>query len=419
MSEVKDIPKHWEVKQLGKVCDKISLNGIKIKQKDYLQEGKFPVVDQGQEVIGGYFNDEKLVVPAEPPYIIFGDHTKVKKYINFKFIAGADGVKVLKPHSIYNPKFFFYLIHTVKIPDKGYARHFQFLEKEQIPMPPLPEQQAIVAKIEELLSDLENGKQQLQTAQQQLKVYRQSLLKWAFEGKLTRSTLRQAQGTVTPVAAATEPVEVVETTDKNGELPKGWKIVELKEVCEIKRGKSKHRPRNAPSLFGGKYPFIQTGDIRNANGGYIKNSSQTYSEIGLQQSKLWAKGTLCITIAANIGETAILDLDACFPDSVVGLVCNEKFLLNKYTNYFFISHKSKLEELAPATAQKNINVDILEKVKIPLPSLREQQLIVDELESKLTVCDKIEETISQSLQQAETLRQSILKKAFEGKLVHG
>ena len=171
------------------------------------------------------------------------------------------------------------------------------------------------------------------------------------------------------------------------------------------------------SLFGGKYPFIQTGDIRNANGGYIKNYSQTYSEKGLEQSKLWYKGTLCITIAANIGETAILGIDACFPDSVVGLVCNEKLLLNKYTNYFFISHKSKLEELAPATAQKNINVDILEKVKLPLPSLLEQQLIVDELESKLTVCDKIEEIISQSLQQAESLRQSILKKAFEGKLV--
>ena len=312
------------------------------------------------------------------------------------------------------------------------------LRKINIPLPPLPEQQAIVAKIEELLSDLDNGKQQLQTAQQQLKVYRQSLLKWAFEGKLTRSNFRHfdklsAQGTDVqvvaplPVVAATEPVEVVETTNKKAvlpkgdalSLPKGWKIVELKEVCEIKRGKSKHRPRNATSLFGGKYPFIQTGDIRNANGGYIKKFSQTYSEIGLQQSKLWAKGTLCITIAANIGETAILDLDACFPDSVVGLVCNEKLLLNKYTNYFFISHKSKLEELAPATAQKNINVDILEKVKIPLPSLEEQQLIVSELESKLTVCDKIEETISQSLQQAETLRQSILKKAFEGKLVHG
>ena len=210
----------------------------------------------------------------------------------------------------------------------------------ELVVPSIHEQETIVSKIEELISKIENGKQQLETAQQQLKVYRQSLLKAAFEGKLTNKNV------------------------KDGELPEGWKFEELKNICVIKRGKSKHRPRNESSLFGGKYPFIQTGDIREANGGFIKKYSQTYSELGLQQSKLWPKGTLCITIAANIGETAILDFDACFPDSVVGLLSDEKQLLNKYTNYFFISHKSKLEKLAPATAQKNINVEILEKVRI-------------------------------------------------------
>jgi type I restriction enzyme, S subunit len=171
-------------------------------------------------------------------------------------------------------------------------------------------------------------------------------------------------------------------------LPDGWKLLNLKEVCIIKRGKSKHRPRNEPALYGGKYPFIQTGDIRNASGNNITEYTQTYSELGFQQSKIWPKGTLCITIAANIGETAILGFDACFPDSVVGLLCNEKFLLNKYTNYFFISFKQKLEKLAPATAQKNINVDILEKVEIPLAPIIEQHKIVQEIESRLSVAEK-------------------------------
>jgi type I restriction enzyme, S subunit len=251
----------------------------------------------------------------------------------------------------------------------------------------------IVSKIEELFSELDKGKHQLETVRMQLKTYRQAVLKWAFEGRFTNKVVNE------------------------GQLPEGWKIVELKDICELKRGRSKHRPRNEPTLFGGNYPFIQTGDIRNANGGYISKFSQTYSDKGLQQSKLWPKGTLCLTIAANIGETAILGLDACFPDSIVGLICDTKLILNKYTNYFFISYKSKLEELAPATAQKNINVEILEKVKIPLPSLEEQLKIIDELESKLTLCDKIEETIENCLQQSESLRQSILKKAFEGKLI--
>jgi type I restriction enzyme S subunit len=266
------------------------------------------------------------------------------------------------------------------------------LKNLEVPLPPKEIQQQIVSRIEELFSELDNGIEELKTAQQQLNVYRQAVLKWAFEGKLTNEDI------------------------KDGELPEEWKRTELGKICIIKRGKSKHRPRNEPSLFGGKYPFIQTGDIRNANGGYISTYTQTYSELGLQQSKLWPKGTLCITIAANIGETAILNFDACFPDSVVGLICNEEVLLNKYTNYFFISYKSKLEEMAPATAQKNINVEILEKVQIPICSIEEQQQIVQEIESRLSVCDKIEETITNSLKQAEALRHSVLKKSFEGQL---
>ncbi len=201
-------------------------------------------------------------------------------------------------------------------------------------------------------------------------------------------------------------------------LPKHWEVKKLGEVCEIKRGKSKNRPRNDPSLFGGKYPFIQTGDIREANGGYINKFSQTYSEKGLQQSKLWSKGTLCITIAANIGETAILNIDACFPDSVVGLVCNEKVLLNKFTNYFFISHKSKLEKLAPATAQKNINVDILEKVIFPLPPLTEQAAIVAKIEELLSDLENGKQQLLIAQAQLKVYRQSLLKWAFEGKLTN-
>lgn len=410
MNENYGMPKHWQVKKLGEECKCVTgTTPPKNESKNYGNDIPFvkppqlfdKPINNAPEKLSNRGADLARVLPINSVLVTcIGNLGRTA--INKIPVAFNQQINAIIPSVNIDGRFLFYQAQspefrnqledlssatTVAIVNKGK------FETIKISFPPLPEQQAIVAKIEELLSDLENGKQQLQTAQQQLKVYRQSLLKWAFEGKLTNKNV------------------------KDGELPKGWKVVELKEVCEIKRGKSKHRPRNEPSLFGGKYPFIQTGDIRNANGGYIKKFSQTYSEMGLQQSKLWTKGTLCITIAANIGETAILGLDACFPDSVVGLVCNEKLLLNKYTNYFFISHKSKLEELAPATAQKNINVDILEKVKIPLPTLKEQQLIVDELESKLTVCDKIEETISHSLQQAETLRQSILKKAFEGKLV--
>lgn len=263
----------------------------------------------------------------------------------------------------------------------------------KMPLPPVGVQEIIVSKIEELFSELEKGIENLKIAQEQLKVYRQSVLKWAFEGRLTNENV------------------------KKGLLPEGWNLMLLKNNCLIKRGKSKHRPRNEPALYGGAYPFVQTGDIRGAGGGYLKIYNQTYNEKGLAQSKLWPKGTLCITIAANIGETAILSMDACFPDSIVGLICDEKMLLTTYTNYFLISHKEKLEQLAPATAQKNINVDILEKVSLPVPEIQEQEKVVQEIESRLSIADKMDETIKQSLLQVESLRQSILKKAFEGKLI--
>jgi type I restriction enzyme, S subunit len=106
---------------------------------------------------------------------------------------------------------------------------------------------------------------------------------------------------------------------KPEENPKGFDVFELGEIGTLDRGRSKNRPRNAPELYGDKYPFIQTGDIANA-GSYIKTYQQTYSELGLKQSKMWKTGTLCITIAANIAKTAILTFDACFPNSVVGFV---------------------------------------------------------------------------------------------------
>lgn len=96
-------PSGWELINFNDACKSISLNGIKIKQKEYQQNGYFPVVDQGHGIIGGYYDKDELVVSGEPPFIIFGDHTKVIKYVNFKFIAGADGVKVLKPMDYINP----------------------------------------------------------------------------------------------------------------------------------------------------------------------------------------------------------------------------------------------------------------------------------------------------------------------------
>ena len=144
----------------------------------------------------------------------------------------------------------------------------------------------------------------------------------------------------------------------------------LPELGVFGRGVSKHRPRNDPKLLGGDYPLIQTGDIANA-GLYITSYNSTYSEFGLIQSKMWEKGTLCITIAANIAKTAILEFDACFPDSVVGFTANER-TNNIFIHYWFSFFQAILESQAPESAQKNINLKILSELKVIVPEKERQ-----------------------------------------------
>ncbi|HHG3507156.1 TPA: restriction endonuclease subunit S [Vibrio parahaemolyticus] len=157
-----------------------------------------------------------------------------------------------------------------------------------------------------------------------------------------------------------------------------WKT--LGEVAlDFGRGKSKHRPRNDPSLYGGDIPFIQTGDIRNA-AHTIQEYSQTYSELGLKQSKLWPKGTLCITIAANIAETSILGFDACFPDSVIGFVANPEETSSSYVEYLLSSIKTQLEEKGQGSAQSNINLGTFQNLRLPFPPIAEQERIVSLLD---------------------------------------
>lgn len=151
---------------------------------------------------------------------------------------------------------------------------------------------------------------------------------------------------------------------------KGYPELSLPKLGTFGRGVSKHRPRNAPALLGGKYPLIQTGDVANADL-YIEKYNSTYSELGLKQSKMWKSGTLCITIAANIAKTAILTFDACFPDSVVGFTANER-TNNIFIHYWFSFLQKIIEEQAPETAQKNINLGTLSGLSVIVPPINEQ-----------------------------------------------
>ena len=387
---------------------KISISPeMKMKQKNYLEKGVLPIIDQGQDTIGGYTDDLNLQLQCSLPVIVFGDHTRAVKYIDFPFGAGADGIKVLQPKEDIVPKYLYYATQylVLRLEDRGYARHYQYIEKKELNVPDIIEQKRIVAKIEELFSELDNGVETLKKTKQQLAVYRQAVLKEAFEGKFTIHTPCNVE----------LPWASKEDTQSLPDIPQEWQYIALSNLGDLGRGKSKHRPRNDPKLFeGGKYPFLQTGEVKAAKQ-YITEYSKMYGEFGLQQSKLWPKGTLCITIAANIAETAFLGIDACFPDSVVGFTPYEH-ILPKYVKHFIESQKLRLWAFAPATAQKNINLDTLENLIVPYCSVEEQKAVISEIEARMTICDNIEKNVDTALQQAEAMRQSIVKKAFEGEL---
>jgi type I restriction enzyme S subunit len=175
-----------------------------------------------------------------------------------------------------------------------------------------------------------------------------------------------------------------------GEIPTGWKVEALGRVAMVERGKFSNRPRNDPKFYGGDIPFIQTGDVVRS-GGRIKNYSQTLNEDGLAISRKFPKGTIVLTIAANIGDTGILEFDSCFPDSLVGITVNDE-MDNIFLEYFLRTRKVYLNSIATQSAQKNINLQKLEPMIVVKPGLKEQRQIADILTSvdeKISVNKKL------------------------------
>ena len=186
----------------------------------------------------------------------------------------------------------------------------------------------------------------------------------------------------------------------------GLPVKKLSDLGSLDRGRSQHRPRNAPELLGGPYPLIQTGEV-SAAGLYITEYHNTYSEIGLKQSKMWKAGTLCITIAANIAQTAIMTFDACFPDSVVGFVPYDE-VNALYIHYWFSFFQKILEDQAPQVAQKNINLKILSNLNVVVPEKKTLKLFED----FVAQVDKSKVAVQKSLDETQLLFNSLMKKYF-------
>jgi type I restriction enzyme, S subunit len=327
-----------------------------------------------------------------------------------------------------------------------------------IPLPPLAEQKRIATKVDELMvlcDRLEAQKQERES--RHVALARASLARFAeaptpgnlnlifhksydiAPADLRKSILILAvQGKLVPQDPRDEPAEVFLAliqkhlrranpgwvSGNNSEepdaaanpfaLPPGWEWSRFSDLGEFGRGKSKHRPRNDQSLFvGGKHRFVQTGDVARANG-TIQTYTSLYNDVGLAQSKMWPAGTLCITIAANIADSGILGFDACFPDSVVGFIPEEPLPSVRYFEYFMRTAKERLEQFAPSTAQKNINLGILEQVWIPVAPLAEQRRIVAKVDQLMALVDQLQAQIAASRTTATNLLDALVAEFSAG-----
>lgn len=334
-----------------------------------------------------------------------------------------------------------------------------FVEANPFPLPPLAEQRRIVAKVDELMAlcdrlevqqaDAESAHAQLVqalldsltqatdfasnwqrlaehfhtlfTTEPSIEALKQTLLQLAVMGKLVpqapsdesadkllkrisdhRSTYREKKQ---------KSLADISEVEKPFELPCQWAWTTLPAIGELARGKSRHRPRNDPSLYaGGNVPLIQTGDVARANG-VVKTHSAMYNAKGLEQSRLWPAGTMCITIAANIADSAILGFDACFPDSVVGFIPEFPELDVRYFEFFLRTAKSNLEDFAPSTAQKNINLEILGLLSVPLPPANEVRRIVAKVDQLMALCDQLKTRLTQARQLNEQLASTLVEQA--------
>ena len=446
-----ELPDGWVWTTVRSVIEKVPLGKKKLKQKSYEPVGRLPVIDQGLSFIGGYTNHEELKVKCQLPIVVFGDHTKVFKYVDFDFVAGADGIKVIRPQEMYYPKLFYYFARAISLPEKGYARHFQFLEKASIPLPSLPEQHRIVAKIEELFTKLDAGINELHKAQSQLKRYRQSVLKAAFEGKLTEAWRAEHQDDIEPASVLLERIlkerrekweaEQLEQMKAKGKMPKNdkWKAKYKEPIAPD--------TSNLPELSNG-WRWTTVGSIGLvASGQTPKGINDLHLEGAIPFYKISDMNKLgnerfmrAAEIALDDDQTARLGIHVrergtvIFPKRGGAIATNKKRILSRPSAYdlnimgvlpyivptdFFYQWLLSIDlaALADGSNVPQINHKDIDPLPFPLPPLSEQQAIVSEVESRLSVADEVEKTIAAELKRAEQLRQSILKKAFSGKLV--
>jgi type I restriction enzyme M protein len=307
----------------------------KIKKEKFKNKGKYPIVDQSENFVSGYWNNEEDLYKIDNSIVIFGDHTRCFKYIDFDFILGADGVKILDPIKEFNPKFFYFILTSLKIRNLGYSRHFKVLKKIKIPLPPLETQEQIVSELDNYQKIIDGAKQ------------------------------------------------VVENYKPTFKIDPKWEMVELGKMCDLMTGGT---PKSlVKEYYGGEIKWIVSGDIHL---GEIHDCQNRITQKGLENSNAKYLPINSVLIALNgqgktRGTVALLRTHATCNQSIVSIFPkNQDTLISEYLYVILKNMYSQIRNITGDNQRSGLNMSIIKKIKIPVPLKETQQDITNKIEKE-------------------------------------
>lgn len=353
----------WEYKRFEDALEKVKYTK-KLQTNEFLSEGRVPIISQEEDYISGFWNNPDDAYKVEKPIVIFGDHSRVIKYVDFDFVLGADGVKILKPIESLNAKFLYHYLKWYNVPNMGYSRHYKFLKEINMPVPPLKEQQQIVSELDLLSGVIEKQKAQLEELD-----------------KLAQSIFYDMFG---------DPV----TNEK------GWEMKMIGDIC-LKITDGSHNPPKGVDFS--EYLMLSSKNVTNQGFTFDEPRYLTKEQFDVEdkRTKVQKGDVFLVIVGASVGKCCIYqeNYSITLQRSVAVLRPNTKVLDSVYLKDFLVASHSLIVNEAKGAAQKGIYLNQLAKVNIPLPPLSLQHVFA----AKIEAIEAMKTKVRQSLKEAETL----------------
>jgi type I restriction-modification system DNA methylase subunit/restriction endonuclease S subunit len=342
----------WELVNFNELIEQVSYTK-KINKKDYLKSGKYPIIDQSETFISGFWDNDEDVFKIKKPVVLFGDHTRIFKYVDFDFVLGADGIKILQPIESVDPKFFYYIVSNIDLPNLGYSRHFKELKRKKIPLPPLPVQQELVARLDKQQAIIE-----------QCNAMEKTILEAGIDDSIFEGD---------------------------------WEWVELESLCnDILSGGTPSTKVEA--YWKGSIPWITSADIQ---GIYEINVRKFITEEAVENSttKIIPANNIIVATRVGLGKLCLNKFDVCISQDCQGLIINEN-VMPEYMLFALYNGVQSFKQKSQGSTVQGVTKDHLKAIKIPLPPIEKQQEIVDFLNVQfetLTNIRRLKENAKQTI----------------------